>query len=243
MLNRKHVAMHKTIWRKIRPFVVSKGFDIVRVPSFAKHMRRLGVTLVFDVGANEGQFAKRLRRDGYAGKIVSFEPIAESFARLQSAAHIDPNWTAINLALGDMPGEIDLRVAKSTVCSSIRAANEKIIGQYPDDFGMRSIEKVKIATLDDLMDKFVKPDDVILLKIDVQGYEDAVLAGANKALDRIAALQLELSLSPLYQGEHLMAEQIQFLAAKGFALIDLANVFHDPSGRLLQVDGFFARDR
>lgn len=234
--------MLRAIWRKARPLVVSQGFDIVRIPSFAKHIRRLGVNLVFDVGANEGQFAKRLRKDGYQDRIVSFEPIAESFARLQSAAWADPNWMAVNLALGDRSGEAELRVAKSSVCSSLRPPSEKIVGQYPDDFTTKTIESVKVALLDDVIDRYADPGDVTLLKIDVQGYEDAVLAGATEALKRVSALQVEMSLSPLYQGERPMAEEIQFLAARGFSLIDLANVFHAPGGRLLQVDGFFVRD-
>ena len=58
------------------------------------------VNCVFDVGANTGQYGKGLRRFGYAGRIVSFEPVSDTFAKLHKSAETDPDWHVYNFALG-----------------------------------------------------------------------------------------------------------------------------------------------
>jgi hypothetical protein len=81
-----------------------------------------------------------------------------------------------------------------------------------------------------------------MLKIDTQGYEMAVLRGAEKMLPRLAGVQLELSLAPLYEGQTLYLELIDWLRARGFDLWSVIPGFVDPSsGRMLQFDGVFFR--
>jgi len=84
---------------------------------------RFKIDLVLDVGANEGQFAKKLRAF-YAGEILSFEPVSASFGKLAAAALPDPHWRAYNIALGSSDTTQTIHVADNTVFSSLLKSNE-----------------------------------------------------------------------------------------------------------------------
>ena len=61
---------------------------------------------MFDVGANEGQYAHMLRdKVGYAGLIVSFEPIPEAFRILRKKSKGDPRWLVVEGAIGEADAE------------------------------------------------------------------------------------------------------------------------------------------
>jgi hypothetical protein len=83
-----------------------------------------------------------------------------------------------------------------------------------------------------------------LLKIDTQGYESEVLKGAPETLARVAGLQLELSLVPLYGGQKLMPEMLETVASLGFELWALVPNFLEPgTARMLQADATFFREK
>jgi hypothetical protein len=102
-------------------------------------------------------------------------------------------------------------------------------------------ETVRIERLDEVA-KPLLPAGRLMLKVDTQGYEEEVLAGAGAVLDQACALQVELSLAPLYKGGPSLRRMLEVCETAGFALHGLIPGFHDAaSGRLLQTDGLFLR--
>ncbi len=100
-----------------------------------------------------------------------------------------------------------------------------------------------VRRLDGIVDEYCNAQDRILLKIDVQGFEDAVLRGAQQTIARCVGLQMELSVTPLYQGGLMLPEMLAHLAGRGFVLMDLKPACVDPkTGELLQLDGVFYRN-
>ncbi len=82
------------------------------------------------------------------------------------------------------------------------------------------------------------------MKVDVQGFEMFVLDGANEILPQVIAIEVELSLTQLYDGGPLFIDMINHLEKLGFALVTLNHVFSDANtDLLLQVDGIFLRTR
>lgn len=227
------------------------GYDVVRwhpVPADALARRRLltsvGIDVVIDVGANVGQFAKGLRNPiGYTGQIISFEPLPDAFAELQAAADSDPDWEVHRLAIGDQVGHLPINVSRNRVSSSflpITAASTAV--EPASAFENRCT--VSMRRLDDVIPTLnaVTPASRIMLKIDTQGFESRVLDGAQESLKRMNLVQMEMSLVQLYETETLFLEMCNRMYSRGFTLVALDPGFGDAAtGKLLQVDGVFAR--
>lgn len=225
------------------------GLELRRVkliPSAAKQvvatLQKFGVDLVFDVGANKGQFASEIRRCGYTGKIVSFEPLSQACGELRRASAGDAMWEVHpRCALGDHNGEVEINVAGNSESSSILQMLEAHRRAVPQS-AYQGKEAVPIKTLDAVAGQYLKNARAPFLKIDTQGFEWQVLDGALKTLPHIKGILVELSLLPLYEGQHLWREVIDRLEAEGFTLWGFKPAFSDPiSGRTLQVDGIFYR--
>lgn len=201
-----------------------------------------GISLVFDVGANEGQYGDRLRRAGYRGGLVSFEPLAATHRLLADHAAGDDTWIVPPaMALADRAGETDINVSAHTGMSSLRRFTDEM-AELLDSAHFVATETVRLARLDDLIDEFAAPDDRILLKIDTQGTEDLVLDGAGRSLARIALIQLELSIMPVYRGSRGFTDMIGHLAGLGFEpVLFLPGYFNRRTARLIEMDGIFAR--
>lgn len=227
----------------------SLGYALVRYdPRYHPDARErrlvedLAPTLVLDVGANEGEYGSELRARGFRGRLVSFEPRAEAFARLQARAQGDPLWEIHQCGLAATEGESVIHVSGNRASSSLLPMADLHTQALPGSGSVRE-ETIRLRTLDSLLPELkLTAADKVLLKIDVQGYEGAVLDGGAATLARADAVYLELSLQPLYEGAPLMEELMTRLRRAGFAPVGLAPTFSsDATCHLLQVDGFFLR--
>ena len=152
------------------------GLDVRRADGEYRRLARVlhdhGVSRVFDIGANEGQYASSLRRAGYGASIVSFEPLASAHARLRHNATEDPNWQiAAPMALSDSDGQIDIHVSENVTSSSaldMLPAHERAA---PDSRYVGR-ETVHCARLDTVAPVLLRESDRLFLKLDVQGFED-----------------------------------------------------------------------
>jgi len=234
---------------RIRRLLRGIGYDIRRFDVSSSHIvrrktliRSLGVTVALDVGANIGQFAVQLRDNfEFRGRIVSFEPLTAAFDELSARAASDPDWEVHHCALGAEHGHGEINVAENSQSSSILGMLPAHTEAEPAS-SFIGREHITIRPLDAVFDDVVAPDDVVYLKVDTQGFERQVLAGAAASLPRVTLVQLELSLTPLYAGETLLPEMLSLMQEEGYDLVGLEPGFTDPrSGRLLQTDGLFRR--
>jgi FkbM family methyltransferase len=230
-----------TVKEQLKSIVRSTGYEIRRHhPDLAEFLRSRSINLVLDVGANEGQFAQEIRSRGYEGKIISFEPVAETFEQLQQNCAADTDWDCRRMALGDCAGTIEINVSKNTAMSSIVSQTD--VGRnsiYSAD--VVRVETVQIETLDAIFSGC--SDRRVFLKIDTQGFEQSVLNGGKHVLPLLLGVQLELPLIHLYDGTWKLDEAVRFMREAGFTLSQMRPVTYyseDPVS-LLEVDCIFRR--
>jgi FkbM family methyltransferase len=218
------------------------GLPVGRWPeegSRVLHHRRLidvhRIDLVLDVGAHHGEFATSMRTDvGYRGDIVSFEPAAAALEVVRARAAADSRWEVRGVALGDRTGSADLfHYALDSSMSSLRRPTRLGL----DDWQLQdaSAETVTTARLDELPLRLDERQGVFL-KVDTQGHDLAVLAGAECVLRHIAVLQMEVSVRALYEGTPLLVETLAEVTRMGFALSGFFQVAQDAKLRAVELD-------
>ncbi len=250
--------MPATVRRRVQQFVFDRVKQAARTVGVEVKRRRneldeenvlsqvladVTVDLVVDVGANAGQYGKLLRRIGYRGQIVSFEPLPAAHAQLRRAAAQDALWTIPNpVALGDEPGEAVLNVAGNSASSSLLPMLDRHIEASANSAYVGAV-KVPVKRLDEALPGAMEAHS-IFLKVDTQGFEDRVLRGATGLCERIAAIQVEISLAALYARQASSSSLIGQLADMGYSLSYIIPGFYHPTtGRLLQIDGIFLKNQ
>ena len=201
-----------------------------------------GVNLVIDVGANRGQYAKRLRRAGYRGRIASFEPVPDVFERLREAAAGDPRWSVHPFALGREDTVTSMHVVPGTL-SSVLA---------PSDFGAEryvqlrapAAQRVEVRRLDGLLDELTAgiDDPRPYLKLDTQGYDVEVFQGAGERVSDFVGMQSELALMQIYEGMPRLPEALALYEGSGFEVTALYPVSRETAtARVLEFDCVMVR--
>lgn len=226
----------------VRRLVRSAGLDVEpKRPVLIDLLRAHGVDVVLDVGANVGQYARRLRAWGYRGRIVSFEPLPAACQALRRAAARDPRWQVRGHALGDADANATLHVSQASVFSSILPGRPELFAAF-HTARQSGTQEIAVRRLDSIFEELPRAEGAVFLKVDTQGYERQVIAGAAHSLRSIAGVQLEISLTPLYEGEGMLVEMLRMMEEHGYALELIKPVVFEPtSHRLLQIDCSFFR--
>ena len=204
--------------------------------------RELGINCVLDVGANEGQFATRLREAGYTGRIVSYEPVAHLVTALREQAAGDPDWIVNPWALGDEDGTADINVVPGKMSSLLPAS--EFGKSWSEKLRHSHTETIRIRRLDAVLDDATKGIDEprVFLKMDTQGYDLATVRGAGDRLGEMLGLQSEVSCVPIYDGMPRMTEQLDAYEAAGFAISAIFPVSrHRPTLRVIEFDVVMVR--
>jgi len=199
------------------------------------------VDCVLDVGANRGQYARLLRKAGYRGQIVSFEPVPDVFAELERASAADDRWSVHQLALGRTEGTIPMHVVPGTM-SSLLAPSEYGTGRYKQ---LREVTQVDVPVrrLDVLLETLPELQGRrLFLKMDTQGYDLEAFAGLGDRVDQVVGLQSEVALLTIYDQMPRLPEALAVYEAAGFGVTGFYPVTREwRTWRVLEFDCVMAR--
>lgn len=191
------------------------------------------VEIIFDVGANTGQYGRLLMKNNFRGKLVSFEPQSFAHLKLSREARNWPNWdVAERCVLGDKEVDsIELFIADNSVSSSLLKKSH----ENPELFNEVGVERVKMIRLESFYRK-MHNEEKFFLKMDTQGYDLNVLKGCDSILDYCVAIQFEASIFEIYVGSPRFSEILLWLEDRGFMIYDCLPEARNQSGRLLEMD-------
>ncbi len=204
-------------------------------------LRSLNIRTVLDVGANTGESALEFHRLVPQAKVVSFEPLADSYASMQQRLQGHESWwRGFNMALGERAGKQTIHRSDYSLSSSLLPMADAHKEAFPYTAGSRE-EQIEVGVLDEVI-KSNKIEGPFLLKLDVQGFEVQVLSGAEKTLANCSAIICETSFVELYQGQRLFSEVAHLLEASGFGYAGSWAQRNSPlDGRPLQQDAIFLK--
>lgn len=207
-------------------------------------LRREGIQplTILDVGANVGQFGVAAAKRFPKATVHSYEPLPQCFRRLQKASTQLPNLHVHQMALGEAAGSVPFTINSHSHSSSVLPLLKAHTDAFPHAAQTGRIT-VPMSTLDEQCGSLPLRAPV-LLKIDVQGYEDRVLKGGTRILRQIDYIVAETSFQPLYQGELVFMELAELLRGLGFRFArPISFLAHPRTGELLQMDALFVRSK
>jgi FkbM family methyltransferase len=218
------------------------GLDVRKVSKFETYssLQNFNIRTILDVGANAGQFAMRIHKLLPAANIYSFEPLADCYAVLRKNMSGVANFKSFNVALGNENGKRSIYHNEFSLSSSLLPMQDLHRQAFPQTVNAK-LEDIDICRLDDLSHKLELRDN-ILVKIDVQGFEDKVIMGGASVIERASVLIVETSFEPLYKGQMLFDGIYAMLTARGFEYKGCEEPLRNPDdGRILQCDSVFVR--
>jgi FkbM family methyltransferase len=195
---------------------------------------------VVDVGANHGQWSTMLLDCVTPERLIIVEPNPDAFAILQKHFGANPLVELHNLAIGEREGVANLQITRDTTGASLLQPKEEMRALIGSNWTVTAQKEVKMTTLDRLLGD---RREVSLLKIDVQGYEKPVLAGATQTLAKTKFLLVELNYMPQYEGGSWFGDLHELLTRDhGFFLANASKPLC-LNGRASMCDGLYVNPK
>jgi len=212
-----------------RPFSLSAFHLVAGLERLGLHFRT-----VLDVGANIGQFTAAAHGSWPKARFFAFEPLPQAAEVLRRRTGVEVH----QVAIGDHDGTTRFYPHTYTLSSSAL----RVVTDVQDRHWAEETEPIDVAVrrLDTVL-AHTELDGPVLLKLDVQGLETAVLTGAPATLARVDALLLEVAFERSYEGQPLFPEVQRCLDDAGWHRVHPLDWRVD-EGRIVEADMLYLRE-
>lgn len=242
----KHLTFHAFKYG-VKSLFRSFGFDL----RYLKHkdafldqktlMSKINVKIIFDGGANIGDFAARYLKIFPNASIYCFEPGITVFQHLSERYKDTSRVQTINMALSDSSGLKKFYENQVSSTSSLLPINSKSV-KYLDPNLMKSKATIDVDSV--TINEFCRINDIDrinVLKMDIQGGELKALQSTRNLLENslIDLVYIEVLFIPLYEGQTEFCQLCEFFANYGYVLYGLYDFNYTNNGVLAWADAIF----
>jgi FkbM family methyltransferase len=201
-------------------------------------IRKSCIQTVIDIGSHTGEFASAIGALLPGVQIYAFEPLPDCYDRLQRRLKRYPPSEAFNVAIGDESREVQFWRSSFSKSSSVLPMGKLHREAFSWTAGTAALT-VPMVRLDDYLERMILRPKV-LLKIDVQGYENKVLCGGSQILRSVDYVMIEVSFDLLYEAQASFDEVYRRLVESGFSYAGNLDQLKSPlDDRILQADALF----
>jgi FkbM family methyltransferase len=210
--------------------------------NIAKITQKIGALIVYDLGANEGVWSLAFAEANANVHVHAFEPLPDVYTTLTKRVETHSRITTHNIGFGSTKGTVQMYQDKFSPASSLLKMTNRSLEEYPQT-GEQHLVQVRIEKMDEYVATMQLPIPD-LIKIDVQGYEDDVIAGGKEVICQSRYVWIELSLVSLYENGSTFHSTYKALSELGYSFFDITYLDRSVKDQtLLQMDALFINRR
>ncbi len=208
-------------WGMQNPATYGRDFEHIALRQAFDHLKP---DIIFDIGANSGQYYRMLRNQvGFRGKVVCVEPIPEMIPELTAATNGDPNVVIEECAIASEEGYAEFSVMESNDFSTLSKPIETDTDRFREANRVDRTISVPTKPLGKVMEKWRKEfgSKRPYVKLDTQGFDVEIVRSSEHAIRECIAFQSELSFKRIYEHSVRYDEAIRYFESLGFHLVSL----------------------
>lgn len=227
----------KNILRALRAYGYENDTDTTDAAEkflFEHVIKQFDPKTMLDVGANVGTYSRKLLTSFPNAKVYAFEPLGTTFATLsQLSLEYGDRFTPVNVGVGSQLGKLELHYEENASSHASFAAEASKVPYVKNT----QTDLIDVITLDSFATERLVSETVDFIKIDTEGFEYEVLAGAQDLIARHkpVGVHMEFNWHHMFRGHSLQMLAASIPGYEVFQLVPGGLARRDPKDPLSNI--------